>query len=172
MFGLSSLKPEIGVDLIVHSAKPLNAEPPLERLRSAFVTKVDDFYVRNHGDVPEIDPVGHTVSVSGLVGTPLELTIAELKARFEAKTVTAVMQCAGNRRFDMQQVEKTSGDPWAPGAIGNAEWTGVPLAAVLRAAGAGTQASFHVAFEAVDIAENENARDTPYGVSIPMAKAL
>jgi hypothetical protein len=30
-------------DLIVHSAKPLNAEPPLDRLRSAFLTKTADF---------------------------------------------------------------------------------------------------------------------------------
>ena len=32
----------------------------------------------------------------------------------------------------MLQVRPVSGDPWAPGAIGNAEWTGVALADVLR----------------------------------------
>ncbi len=69
-------------------------------------------------------------------------------------------------------MEKTSGDPWAPGAIGNAEWTGVPLADILRAAGASEGEDLHVAFEAVDIAENEGAEDAPYGVSIPMTKAM
>ena len=51
MFGLSNPKP----DLIVHSAKPLNAEPPLERLRSSFVTKTADFYIRSHGDLPDLE---------------------------------------------------------------------------------------------------------------------
>ena len=175
MFGLTSSTPE--PDLIVHSAKPLNAEPlnaepPLDRLRSAFVTKVDDFYVRSHGDMPEIDPVGHKLTVTGLVGTPLELSLADLQARFEPRTVMEAMQCAGNRRADMQQVRQTSGDPWAPGAIGNAEWTGVPLIEVLRAAGSQTGEHLHVAFEALDIAENEDAPDAPFGASIPMIKAL
>lgn len=172
MLGLFGAKPDAASDLIVHTAKPLNAEPPLDRLRSAFVTEVADFYIRCHGNLPDIDAGSHTLSVSGLVDTPLDLTLADLQARFAASTVMAVMQCAGNRRADLQQVEKTSGDPWAPGAIGNAEWMGVPLALVLQAAGAKTDASLHVAFEAVDIAENEDAPDAPYGASIPMSKAL
>lgn len=170
MFGLSNAK--AGSDLIVHSAKPLNAEPPLDRLRSAFVTAVDDFYIRSHGNLPEIDADSHRITVSGLVGTQLDLSLADLKSRFPTRTLMAVMQCAGNRRADMQQVHKTSGDPWAPGAIGNAEWTGVPLAEVLRVAGAQMGEALHVAFEAVDIAENEDAPDAPFGASIPMSKAL
>lgn len=168
MFGLSASKP----DLIVHSAQPLNAEPPLDRLRSAFVTAVGDFYVRCHGNVPEIDPDTHRVTVTGMVKTSLELSLADLKARFQPRTVMAVMQCAGNRRADLQQVHPTSGDPWAPGAIGNAEWTGVRLRDILHDAGADTDAGLHVAFEAVDIAENEDAADARFGVSIPITKAL
>ena len=168
MFGLSHPKP----DLIVHSAKPLNAEPPLDRLRRGFVTKTADFYIRSHGNLPDLDADTHKVRVMGKVRQPLDLTVADLKARFTAKTVTAVMQCAGNRRADMQQVEKTSGNSGAPGAIGNAEWTGVPLADILRAAGGSDGEHLHVAFEAVDMAENEGAKDAPYGVSIPMAKAM
>jgi sulfite oxidase len=168
MFSLSNPKP----DLIVHSAKPLNAEPPLDRLRSGFVTKTADFYIRSHGDLPDLDADTHKVRVTGKVKQSLDLALDDLKNRFTPKTVTAVMQCAGNRRADMQQVEKTSGDPWAPGAIGNAEWMGVPLADVLRAAGASEGEDLHVAFESMDIAENEGAKDAPYGVSIPMMKAL
>jgi sulfite oxidase len=168
MFGLFHSKP----DLIVHSAKPLNAEPPLDRLRSGFVTKTVDFYICSHGNLPDLDADTHKVCVTGKVRQPLDLTVADLKARFTAKTVTAVMQCAGNRRADMQPVEKTSGDLWAPGAIGNAEWTGVPLADVLCAARVSEGEHLHVAFEAVDVAENEGAKDAPYGVSIPMAKAM
>ena len=168
MLGFSQSKP----NLIVHSTKPLNAEPPLDRLRSGFVTKTADFYIRSHGNVPDLDAETHKVRVTGKLKQPLDLRVADLKARFTPKTVTAVMQCAGNRRSDMQQVEKTSGDPWAPGAIGNAEWTGVPLADLLRAAGASEAGDLHVAFDALDIAENDGAANAPYGVSIPMAKAL
>ena len=168
MLGFSHSKP----DLIVHSTKPLNADPPLHRLRSGFVTKVADFYIGSHGDVPALDAETHKVRVTGQVEQPLDLSVADLKARFTPKTVTAVMQCAGNRRADMQQVEKTSGDPWVPGAIGNAEWTGIPLADVLRATGASEANHLHVAFDALDIAENHGAADAPYGVSILMPKAL
>ena len=71
----------------------------------------------------------------------------------------------------MQRVRPTSGDPWAPGAIGNAEWTGVSLADVLRAAGAQEGADLHVAFDCADECSMEG-KTFRYGASIPMAKAL
>lgn len=87
-------------------------------------------------------------------------------------TVTAVLQCAGNRRADLQLVRPTSGDPWAPGAIGNAAWTGVSLADVLRAAGAETDAASHVAFDACDEVDMPKQGRFTYGASIPIAKAM
>jgi DMSO/TMAO reductase YedYZ molybdopterin-dependent catalytic subunit len=54
----------------------------------------------------------------------------------ETKTITAFLECSGNSRgrfgTDPAEVEGTK---WGNGAIGNAEWTGVPLATVLEAAG-------------------------------------
>jgi sulfite oxidase len=82
------------------------------------------------------------------------------------------MQCAGNRRADMQQVKPTSGDPWASGAIGNARWTGVALADVLDAAGSDKDAALHVAFDACDEVEMPEEGRFTYGASIPMPKAL
>ncbi len=41
--------------LIIHSREPLNAEPPLDRLRAAFITPEPDFYVRSHGEIPNLD---------------------------------------------------------------------------------------------------------------------
>ena len=159
-------------DLIVHSTHPLNAEPRLHRLRGDFITRVADFYIRSHGDMPSLDPATHRVGVAGRVARPLDLTLGDLKAAFAAKSVMAVLQCAGNRRADLQGVGRTSGDPWAPGAIGHAEWTGAPLAAVLQAAGVSGTDGLHVAFEGADIAGNEGAADAPFGVSIPLAKAM
>jgi len=159
-------------DLIVHSETPYNAEPPLARLRARMTTAQPDFYVRSHGTIPHLDAATHRLRVGGCVATPLDLSMAELRQRFPERSVTAVMQCAGNRRADMQPVRPTSGDPWAPGAIGNAEWTGVALADVLRAAGAETDAALHVAFDACDEVEMPNEGRFAYGASIPMAKAM
>ena len=158
--------------MIVHSQVPFNAEPPLARLRAAAITAQVDFYVRCHGAIPHLPEEAHRLRVTGRVATPLDLSLAELRQRFPARSVTAVMQCAGNRRADLQVVRPTSGDPWAPGAIGNATWSGVALADVLRAAGADPGAALHVAFEACDEVETPSEGRFSYGASIPMAKAL
>jgi sulfite oxidase len=157
--------------LVTHSKKPYNAEPPLERLRASILTEHADFYVRSHGNIPAIDAAVHRVTVKGRVGHPLNLSMEDLRRNFAPKTVEAVLQCAGNRRSDMLRVKPVSGDPWASGAIGNAEWTGASLAEVLRSAGAGDQPDSHVAFEALDDCDVEG-HQFRYGVSIPIAKAM
>ena len=156
---------------IVHSVHPYNAEPTPARLRANFWTDQDDFYVRCHGDVPVVDAAAHRLAVTGLVAQPLTLSLNDLRRRFRERTVAAVMQCAGNRRADLRHAGAVTGDPWGPGAIGNARWTGVPLADVLRAAGAATAPELHVAFASLDEHEADGER-FPYGASIPMAKAL
>lgn len=158
-------------DLIVHSASPFNAEPPLRKLRASFITPSALFYIRSHGTIPAIEAGTYRLRVHGRVATPLELSLDELRARFPARRETAVLQCAGNRRADLQVVRPTAGDPWAPGAIGNATWEGVALADLLRAAGVEASASLHVAFAGAD----EVAEGGPpfhFGASIPIAKAM
>jgi sulfite oxidase len=49
---------------------------------------------------------------------------------------------------------------------------GARLVDVLRAAGALEADDLYVAFDAVDVAENDGGKNAPYGVSIPMPKAL
>ena len=163
--------PELPAEPIVHSKKPYNAEPPLPRLRASLITPEPDFYVRSHGNIPRLEAAGHRLQVGGRVRAPRQLTLDDL-ARYSRRSVTAVMQCAGNRRADLQQVRPTTGDPWAAGAIGNATWTGVALADVLHAAGAETDDGLHVAFDAGDEVELPDEGRFRYGVSIPMRKAL
>ena len=103
--------------LIVHGDAPYNAEPPLARLRAAYRTAADDFYVRSHGDLPEIDAEGCLLTVDGAITTALELSLQGLRSGFPQVTVTATMQCAGNRRADMRAVAPVSGDPWDGGAV-------------------------------------------------------
>ena len=160
-----------GSGLIVHSVQPYNAEPTPARLRENFWTGQEDFYVRCHGDVPMVDADAHRLAVTGRVATALTLSLHDLRRRFHERTVAAVMQCAGNRRADLRQVAAVTGDPWGPGAIGNARWTGFALADVLRAAGAEDGPDLHVAFTALDEYEAGGERFR-YGASIPMAKAL
>lgn len=156
--------------MIVHSREPFNAEPTLARLRSSPVTAPDDFYVRSHGNTPTVDPGAFALTIGGLVETPLSLSLDDLRT-FPQTSVEATMQCAGNRRADMLAVRPVAGDPWSAGAIGNATWSGVRLADLLRAAGADVSAHLHVGFFSLDEIEMEG--DTfRFCASIPMSKAL
>ncbi len=152
-------------DLILRSTDPLNAEPPLARLRQNFITTAQNFYIRSHGPIPRLHEK-EPIRIGGLVEHPSACTAAELTARFAPCTVMAVLQCAGNRRGDLQATGKTSGDPWSAGAIGNAEWSGVRLADVLAAAGV-QPAAKHVLMEAHDDARTEDGC-CRYGASIPL----
>jgi DMSO/TMAO reductase YedYZ molybdopterin-dependent catalytic subunit len=93
---------------IVRSETPFNAEPPLNRLRSNFVTPLSDFYVRCHGDVPFLSETTHTLAVQGRVAEPLKLSISELRSRFTPRNVMALMQRAGNRRADLHRLRRRS----------------------------------------------------------------
>ncbi len=156
--------------LLVHSATPLNAEPILSNLAVDWITPTGSFYVRNHGAIPQIDPASYRVSIEGLVERPLELSLAELRERFAKHSVTATMACAGNRRAEMAAQKPISGVPWQAGAVGNAVWTGVRLADVLRAAGPQADAR-HVWFDGRDL-HDVKGHATVFGASIPMARAL
>ncbi|HKH12391.1 MAG TPA: hypothetical protein VKA73_14720 [Rubrobacter sp.] len=66
-------------DLVVHGDHPLNAETPPRLFRESFVTPSDAFYVRCHGDVPQVNPGSYRLKVSGLVGRPLRLSLEEIR---------------------------------------------------------------------------------------------
>jgi sulfite oxidase len=157
--------------LLVHQLHPLNAEPLPERLATAPVTPLGTFYLRNHGDIPRLDAAGFRVRVEGRVARGLELTVAELRDRFPRSSVVATLQCAGNRRGELAALAPVDGFGWRNGAIGTAEWSGVALADVLRAAGCEPDPGRHVAFEAADTVVLGERRFT-YGGSITLDKAL
>ena len=158
-----------GSRLIVRSAKPLNAEPALEDLVADWITPVERFYVRNHGATPTFDAGAFRLSVEGLVGKPLQLSISELTERFPAAKATATLTCAGNRRSEFQG-RKIAGVAWGAGAIGNATWSGISLAALLRHAGI-REGAKHVWFEGADEIEDKTEK-YPFGGSIPLGKSL
>jgi DMSO/TMAO reductase YedYZ molybdopterin-dependent catalytic subunit/glyoxylase-like metal-dependent hydrolase (beta-lactamase superfamily II)/rhodanese-related sulfurtransferase len=165
--------PAAGKDLrlVMWSEQPLNAETPLELLSESELTPNELFFVRSHGPIPEVDPAAFRLTVRGLVGEPLTLSLEDLRQQFERLTLEAVLVCAGNRRSELAAIAPIPGQaPWGPGAAGNARWGGVPLRAVLQAAGLETGAG-HVAFTGLDRC-TEEGEVTPFGGSIPLTKAL
>ncbi|CAA9549260.1 MAG: hypothetical protein AVDCRST_MAG33-749 [uncultured Thermomicrobiales bacterium] len=105
-------------------------------LFDSLLTPNELFFIRSNGPVSvEIDPAAWRLTIGGLVDQPMELSLADLEA-MSPRTMTAFLECSGNSRGrfgdDPAEVEGTK---WGNGAIGNAEWTGVPLADVLEMAG-------------------------------------
>jgi sulfite oxidase len=157
--------------LIVLSEDPLNAEPPGNLLRESFLTPPQLFYVRTHGSVPAVDPLRYRLRLTGLVERPRELLLDELRAMAPARTVTATLECAGNRRSELMAVKPIPGEvAWGSGVIGTASWRGVPLAEVLRAVGVRPEAR-HVAFTSLDVAQFAG-ETVHFGASIALEKAL
>ncbi len=156
-------------DMIVHEEQPFNAESGLAALADT-LTATDAFYVRGHGDVPDIDPATWRLRVHGAVGRELGLSLATLREAFQEREVTATLQCAGNRRAGLIAIRDIPGEaPWGPGATGTATWTGVALADVLALAGPLREAE-HVGFVGADLSP-EAAPPQRFGGSVPLEKA-
>jgi len=99
--------------LIVHQEHPLNAEPPGNLLRQSFLTPQEHFYVRTHGSIPAVDPTSYRLLLTGLVQRKRELSLDELRSLSPAHTVTATLECAGNRRHELMAVKPILGEvPW------------------------------------------------------------
>jgi sulfite oxidase len=157
-------------DLIVHETEPFNAETGLAALAEGPLTATDAFYVRGHGPVPEIDAAGWRLHVDGLVERPLDLSLTTLREAFQARDVTATLQCAGNRRAGLVAIRDIPGEaPWGPGATGTATWTGIALSDVLALARPLRDAC-HVGFQGADLC-GEMLPAERFGGSIPLDKA-
>src|SRR5947209_7073798 len=124
---------------------PENSETPLENLRS-WVTPNRLFFVRNHFDLPSIDLTAWRLRVEGCVDRPREWTWDDLTSLPE-RTVFATVECAGNGRSFLRP--RPPGVAWGAGAVGHAEWTGVPLRLVLEQSGVRPEA-VEVLFEGAD----------------------
>ncbi len=127
--------------LVLLGDRPLVAETP-EHLLDDDTTPTDKFFIRNNGLIPEAtsNPQAWKIVVDGEVNNKLELTLGELKDKFRAVTRRMVLECGGNgRSFFSPQAR---GNQWTNGGAGCAEWTGVRLADVLRAAGVKPSAVF------------------------------
>lgn len=103
----------------------------------------------------------------------MTLSLEDLKTKFPKRSVTATMQCAGNRRSEMNRIKLVKGLNWGAAAISTAEWTGVFLKDVLRYAGVDEvsvqqNGVRHIQFEGAD----HDITGSTYGASIPVESAL
>ncbi|MEV4813934.1 sulfite oxidase [Micromonospora avicenniae] len=133
---------------------------PLEALRYD-VTPAGLHYLLIHYDIPELDPATHALTVDGAVGRPLTLTLAELRERPRV-TRRVTLECAGNGRALLEP--RPVSQPWLVEAVGNAEWTGTPLAPLLREAG--------VSADAVDVVFTGADHGIERGVEQDFQRAL
>ena len=127
--------------LVVLGEKPLVAETP-ESMLDDDTTPTDKFFVRNNGLLPDQakDADSWKITVDGEVNKKLDLTLGELKSKFKAVTRRMVLECGGNgRSFFTPQAR---GNQWTNGGVGCAEWTGVKVADVIKAAGLKPSAIF------------------------------
>lgn len=152
--------------LVVHSERPFNAETPSTDLQS-FITPIDRFYKRHHLWVPKIDAKSFKLTVELPDGEEAEYTLEDLQTKFKEYTITATMQCSGNRRSHMTRGSSpTNGIQWGVGAISNAEWTGVRMVDVLKDAG------LDVVDLPTDVKHVQFVGAEAYGSSIPIEKVV
>src|SRR5262249_17350047 len=156
------------VERRIVTAVPENSETPIERV-GGWVTPTRLFFVRNHFEVPAVDPATWRLRIEGGVERPREWTLDELNALPE-RTVFATVECAGNGRSFLS--EHMHGVQWAAGAIGHGEWTGVPLRLVLEQSGI-KPGTIEILFEGLDSGtESDHPERMNFARSLPLAKAL
>src|SRR5918994_592178 len=156
--------------LIVLGERPLVAETP-EHLLDDDTTPIGKFFIRNNGQIPADTgaPDAWKFAVDGEVNNPLELTLGDLKQRFPDRTFRMVMECGGNGRSFFSPTAR--GNQWTNGGVGCAEWTGVRLADVLKAAGLKDSAKFTGHYGADPHLSGDTTKDA-ISRGMPIEKAL
>jgi DMSO/TMAO reductase YedYZ molybdopterin-dependent catalytic subunit len=127
-------------------------------------TPREKYATTQHYGHPEVNPATFKLKVSGLVDRPKSLSLDDLK-HLGRRELVAGFECSGNRG-PLQ------------GLCGNGKWTGVPLKAVLDAAGVKATVREFVFFgadhgeEEVEWRTQKYKIDYQFGRSLPREKAM
>src|SRR6266480_3343696 len=157
--------------LIIRQKEPKNLEAPFDQIDS-YLTPTELFYIRSHFPTPDLDRASYQLRIDGAVRHPFTLSYDELRD-MRSETRVATLECAGNGRvFLVPQVE---GAQWELGAVSTAEWTGVPLRALLERA----ELAENVCEIVLEGADRGTPKEEPlppspisYVWSLPRAKAM
>src|SRR5260370_2378026 len=168
---LDNPAPFSSAGLIIRQKEPKNLEAPFDRIDS-YLTPTELFYIRSHFPTPDLDRAAYRLRVDGAVRHPFTLSYEELRS-FPCETRVATLECAGNGRVFL--VPQVQGAQWELGAVSNAQWTGVPLSALLERAGLAEDAC-EIVLEGADrgMPKEEPLPPGPisYVWSVPRAKAM
>jgi DMSO/TMAO reductase YedYZ molybdopterin-dependent catalytic subunit len=159
------------VGLIIRQKDPNNLEMPFDQLDD-FITPSEHFYIRSHFPASELDIDSYRLRIRGAVHRELSLSYAEIRS-MPSRSCIATLECAGNGRVFL--VPPAPGAQWELGAVGNAEWTGVPLSALLDRAGLADEVC-ELVLEGADRGVPKEEPKPPgaisYARSIPRQRAL
>lgn len=143
-----------------------NSGMPLEALRYD-VTPVGLHYLLIHFDIPAVEAAQWTLPILGCVDHPTTFSLADLQA-LPQRTVRVTLECAGNGRA--QLTPRNASMPWVEEGVSTAEWTGTPLAEVLKKAGL-QQSACEVVFTGADVGIDRGVEQT-YARSLRVPDAL
>jgi sulfane dehydrogenase subunit SoxC len=147
-----------------------NTKVPLEEASSrtplhdtyGIITPSSLHFERHHSGVPALDPTTHTLTIHGLVDRPLVFTVDELK-RMPSVSRIYFLECSGNSGSEWRGGSTESDVQRVHGLTSCSEWTGVPVAALLRECGIQSSATWLLA---------EGADAGKHARSIPVKKAM
>jgi DMSO/TMAO reductase YedYZ molybdopterin-dependent catalytic subunit len=144
----------LGEELVpfTDTEQPINRDPAKAgvnhivdtRTLDTFYTPNENFYVVQHYDQPQLDLADYRLRITGLVDKPMELSLADIRGRAAVK-LDVGFECGGNmKRFFY-------------GLVGNANWTGISLSALLKECGVQPEGK-EVVFFGADEGEEEIRR--------------
>jgi sulfite oxidase len=159
-------------NFVVRCESPFNGGAPLNLLTQNHITPTNLFFVRNHGDVPQVDVHSFRLNIQ-YENKTASFTLDEIKNNFEKVEVSATLQCAGNRRQELMAIKEIPHElPWNVEAISHAVWAGIKLKDVLATVIKKNEAKhLHVQFQGLDETERLGKRFN-FGGSIPFEKAM
>ena len=129
------------------------------------LTPANQFFTTQHYGHPKIDSSNFLLNISGLVKTPKEMSLEELR-RLGSTELVAGFECSGNSARAMQ------------GLVSNGRWSGVRLSTLLQAVGIKQSAREVVFFGADSGIEKVEFRgrtyevEQQYGRSISIEQAM
>ncbi len=131
------------------------------------LTPNDAFFVRWHLQAfpQEVDIDQWRLHIDGAVDRPLSLSLSELRTLGDEEVI-AVNQCSGNSRSLFEP--RVPGAQWGNGAMGNARWSGVSLARLLKKAGV-QKGAVQVIFDGLDEGPLSSVPDFVKSLSIEHA---
>ena len=118
---------------------------PLQDLTGT-ITPSDLHFERHHAGIPDIRVEHHELLVHGMVDRPMVFSMADLM-RYPRTSRTCFVECSGNGggAYNRSRMPTEITPQQLDGLLSTSEWTGVPLATVLREVGVRSGASWLLA---------------------------